>query len=63
MRPPMLDPERDLKGATPEKLVKALFRRSVPSKGAEAVVGDPVTVEKVATDQSSDGIPHLSKRS
>ena len=33
MRPRMLDPERDLKGATPEKLAKALFRRSVPEKG------------------------------
>lgn len=27
---PMLVPERDLKGATPEKLVKALFRRTEP---------------------------------
>ena len=24
---PMLDPEHDLKGATPEKLARALFRR------------------------------------
>ena len=27
---PMLDPERDLKGATPEKLARALFRRTEP---------------------------------
>lgn len=26
MRPPMLDPERDLKGATPETLARALLR-------------------------------------
>lgn len=27
---PVLDPKRDLKGATPEKLAKALFRRKEP---------------------------------
>ena len=27
---PMLDPARDLAGATPEKLAKALFRRVEP---------------------------------
>lgn len=27
---PMLVPKRDLKGATPEKLIKALFRRTEP---------------------------------
>ena len=27
---PMLDPARDLAGATPEKLAKALFRRTKP---------------------------------
>ena len=26
MRPPMLDPKRDLAGATPETLARALFR-------------------------------------
>ena len=47
MRPPMLDPKRDLKGATPEKLAKALLRRSVPSKGTKSVASNQVTVEKV----------------
>ena len=63
MRPPMLDPKRDLKGATPEKLVKALFRRSVPSEGAKSVVSDKVTVEKVTTNKTSNSVPHLRKRS
>lgn len=34
---PMLDPKKDLAGTTPEKLAKALLRRSVPSDGAKAV--------------------------
>ena len=40
---PVLDPERDLKGATPEALVRALFRRVKPLRPArvrEPVVGD-----------------------
>ena len=34
MRQPMLDPARDLAGATPETLVRALFRRVEPPKQA-----------------------------
>ena len=30
MRQPMLDPKRDLAGATPETLTRALFRRVDP---------------------------------
>ena len=30
MRQPMLDPKRDLAGATPETLARALFRRVEP---------------------------------
>ena len=30
MRPPVLDPKRDLAGATPETLARALFRRVEP---------------------------------
>ena len=40
---PMLDPERDLKGATPETLARALFRRTEPLRpgaGRKPVVGD-----------------------
>ena len=39
MRQPMLDPKRDLVGATPETLARALFRRrgaatTAPRRGA-----------------------------
>ena len=59
---PMLDPQRDLKGATPETLARALFRRVVPLRpraARKAVVGDQVAVKQVAPDQPSDGITHL----
>ncbi len=59
----MLDPKRDLKGATPEKPAKALLRRSVPCKPALAIVSDQVTVEEIPSDHPGDGVPHLSKRS
>ena len=63
---PMLDPARDLAGATPEKLAKALFRRTEPLRPGtrrKPVVGDEVAVEKVAPDQPGGGVPHLRKRS
>ena len=62
---PVLDPERDLKGATPEALVRALFRRVKPLGPAgrgKPVVGDQVAVEEPAADEPGDGIPHLRKR-
>ena len=40
---PVLDPKRDLKGATPETLARALFRRVEPLRpgaGRKPVVGD-----------------------
>ena len=63
---PVLDPERDLKGATPEKLAKALFRRAEPLRPPRVrkpVAGDKVAVEEVPADEPGDGIPHLGKRS
>lgn len=48
----MLDPEKDLKGATPEKLARALLRPLRPRRRREAVVRDQVTVEKVSTDKA-----------
>ena len=63
---PKLDPKVDLAGATPEKLVRALFRRVVPLRPGrvrKTVVGDEVAVEKVAADEAGDGIVHLGKRS
>ena len=61
---PVLDPAVHLKGATPEKLAKALFRRTgpLPPRVRKSVAGDQVAVEKVSTDEPGDGIPHLRKR-
>lgn len=61
-----VDPKRDLKGATPEKLAAALFRRTEPLRPEtrtrrKSVVGDHVAVEKAATDQPRDRVPHLRK--
>ena len=60
---PMLDPDRDLKGATPETLARALLRQPNlgPRPAGKAVVGDQVAVEKVAPDEPGDGIAHLRK--
>ena len=63
---PVLDPARDLAGATPETLARALFRRVVPLRpraARKAVVGDEVAVEKVAPDQPGDGVAHLDEGS
>ena len=63
---PVLDPKRDLVGATPEKLAKALFRRVEPLRPRRVrkpVAGDEVAVEKIAPNEPSDGIPHLNEGS
>ena len=62
---PVLDPKIHLKGATPEKLAKKLFRRVEPlaPRVGEAVVGDQVAVEEVPSDQPGDGIAHLGESS
>ena len=61
---PVIDPKRDLKGATPEKLARALLKQPDlgPRPAGKAVVRDKVAVKKVATDQPSDSVPHLHKR-
>ena len=50
---PVFDPKRDLKGATPEKLAKALFRRTepLPARVRQPVAGDEVALEEVAADE------------
>ncbi len=59
---PMLDPKRDLAGATPETLARALLRPLLgPRPGAKAVVSGQVPVEKVAANETSDSIPHLGE--
>ncbi len=62
----MLDPARDLVGATPETLAKALFRRTEPLRPEtrtrrKSVRGNKVAVEKPAADEPGDGIPHLGE--
>ena len=55
---------RDLKGATPEKLARALLKQPDlgPHPASEAVVHDKVAVKKVAADKARDSVPHLHKR-
>ena len=54
---PMLNPKFHLKGATPEKLARALFRRTAPpqrpARVREAVAGGEVAVEKVPADETA----------
>ena len=58
---PVLDPAVHLKGATPEKLARALFRRTepLPPRVGKPVARNEVAVEEVPTDEPGDGIPHL----
>lgn len=61
---PMIDPKRDLKGATPEKLARALLKPlRRPRARAEAVFGYGVPVQKVPSDKPRDRAAHLRKRS
>ena len=60
---PMLDPKRDLAGATPETLARALFRPLRPGSRRKAVVHDEVTEKKPTTDKTGNGVSHLGKRS
>ena len=62
MRPPMIIAERDLKGATPESLARALFRPLRPSARAKAVVRDEIPVEQPVADHAGDGVEHLVER-
>lgn len=55
---PKLDPEKDLKGATPETLAKALLR---PRLGGKPVVRSQSSVKEIATDKPGDSVSHLSK--
>ena len=63
---PMLDPERDLKGATPVKLARALFRNHNPALrpgfAGKSVTGDQVAVKQPPTSKTGDRVPHLVKR-
>ena len=52
----MLIAERDLKGATPEKLARALMG---PRRAGKPVVGDKLPVEKPSADKPGDRLAHL----
>ena len=59
----MLDPKRDLKGATPETLAQALLKPlRRPRARAETVFGYQVPVEKGPPDKPRGRSPHLRKR-
>ena len=59
----MLDPERDLAGATPETLARALFRRTEPLLGAggKPVVRDEPAVSESPTNEAPENVSHLVK--
>ena len=63
---PTLDPKRDLRSATPEKLARALLKQPElrPRPAGRAVVRDQVAVEKVPADRvPNHRVPHVRKRS
>ena len=61
---PMLDPKVRLKGATPEALTRALFRRTVPflATVGKPVAGGEAAAEEVAPDETGDGVTLLVER-
>ena len=63
-----LDPARDLKGATPKSLARALlkapYRGPLSSRRAgKSVAADKVPVEEPPSDHAGDGLPHLGEGS
>ena len=63
MRKPMIIAERDLAGATPESLARALLSPLRPRHRTEPVLGDEVAVEKPSSDKPSNGVEHLVESS
>lgn len=62
---PMLDPRRDLKGATREKLARALLRnRNLhPGPDGRPVARDQAPAEPVPVDQPGNRLSPARKRS
>lgn len=53
---PMIDPDVDLKGATPETLARALLRnRNLPRRVGKPVANNEVTEQEVAANKPGDG--------
>lgn len=60
---PMLNPNLHLKGATPEKLARALLRNPIrPRSGVQSVAGNEISKKQVATDKAGNRVPQLAKR-
>ena len=60
---PMIDPDVDLKGATPETLARALLRNgNLPRRVGKPVARDEIAQKEVAADKTGDGVPHLVER-
>ena len=55
----MLDPERDLAGATPETLARALFRRTLLGPRREPVVSSETPVTEGPSSETPDNLSHL----
>jgi len=51
---PMLNPKRDLKGATPETLAKALFRPLSGRRG-KPVVPRNIPIKQIPADKARNG--------
>lgn len=62
---PKLNPDVDLKGATPEALARALMRPTHPHSRARAeartVVGDQVGAAEPAPDRAGDDMARMRK--
>lgn len=55
----MLDPKRDLRGATPGALARALFRPLRPRPTGKPVVRREASVQEASSHQSRNGGSHL----
>ena len=62
---PMTDPKRDLKGATPERLVRALLKNRSGGFGSrgKSIVSNKGFAKKVPADKMGNKILHLFERS
>lgn len=59
---PMIHPKVHLKGATPEKLARALLRNPLrPRPGIKPVAGREVSKQEVPPDHAGNGVAHLVK--
>ena len=59
---PMLDPKRDLAGATPEKLARALLRNPLrPRPGVQPVAGNEISEKEISPNHPGNRLPHLDE--